>query len=91
MEISTGKPYIQFVRGNVKFRMFSEDVKEHELIWHKDEEDRLIKVITGEGWQFQFENEMPFEMKPGMLFHVPKETYHRIIKGLDILRIKIYE
>ena len=36
-------------------REFSSKVDEMELIWHRDKENRHIKVLEGNGWKFQFD------------------------------------
>ena len=36
-------------------RTFSADVDEMDLIWHADKENRIITVIEGNGWKFQFD------------------------------------
>ena len=47
---------------NSNIRIFSEDVDPMSLIWHEDQEDRTIEVIEGNGWKFQFEEALPFEL-----------------------------
>ena len=59
------------------------------LIWHEDQEDRTIKVIEGNGWKFQFDEKLPFELKKGDEFFIPQGYLHRVIKGHDKLTIKI--
>ena len=39
-------------------RTFDEDVAEEEMVWHRDKRDRTITVLEGEGWMFQFDNQM---------------------------------
>lgn len=89
--LSTGKPYTEQKRFDYILRTFNEDIEEHELVWHRDKKNRLISVITSNGWSFQFDDELPFELKDGMIFLIPKETYHRVIKGFGSLAIKIRE
>ena len=48
------KPYLD----NSNIRTFSKDVDPMDLIWHKDNEDRNIEILEGEGWKFQFDNEL---------------------------------
>jgi len=48
-------------------------------------------VLTGEGWKVQMDNQLPKEIKRGDEFFIPKETYHRIIKGTTDLVVKIIE
>lgn len=78
-------PYID--KNNI--RIFSKDVDPMSLIWHEDQEDRTIEVIEGNGWKFQFDEELPFELKKGNKFFIPKGNLHRVIKGKNNLKIKI--
>ena len=68
-------------------RTFDEDVAEEEMIWHRDKRDRTITVLEGEGWMFQFDNELPFIMEGK--FTIPMGVYHRVIKGDGDLKLKI--
>ena len=61
-------------------RTFDEDVAEEEMVWHRDKRDRVITVLQGEGWQFQFDNQMPVEIEEGDVIEIPKYSYHRLIK-----------
>ena len=72
-------------------RAFNHDVKDEELVWHRDENDRIVKVISGVNWKFQFDNELPMTMVVGKSFKIPKMTYHRIIKGEGRLILEIKE
>lgn len=87
------EPYTDIKLGaGVKLRAFDPsitDVKDY--VWHRDKEDRDIQVVDGDGWMFQFDNELPFCINKGDEFHVPKMVYHRIIPGSTQLRIKIDE
>ena len=70
-------------------RTFSKDVDEIDLIWHRDDEDREIEILEGKGWQFQRDNELPLELKEGDRIFIPRHQVHRIIKGIDDLKIEI--
>jgi len=72
-------------------REFSADVDEMELIWHEDREDRIVSVVEGNGWKFQFDEELPIEMKDGIDITIPKGVIHRVIKGKGPLRIKVFK
>ena len=61
-------------------RVFSHDVDDEELTWHRDAEDRTINVIEGSGWYLQLDDELPVELKPGSLHFVPTPTWHRVVK-----------
>ena len=72
-------------------REFSADVDEMDLIWHTDREDRIVHVLEGNNWKFQFDEQLPFEMIKGIDIVIPKGTIHRIIKGDGPLKIKVFK
>ena len=72
---------------NTSIREFGENIDSKELIWHKDKEDRIVEVLSNENWFFQMDNELPKKLE-GKVF-VPKETFHRVIKGTGNLSVKI--
>ena len=79
------------IKDNIFIRTFSTDVDEMDLIWHTDKENRFIKVLEGNGWQFQYDEELPFEMTEGLGFPVMKGQIHRVIKGLGPLKIELHK
>lgn len=86
------KPYQEVInKDNSRSREFKIDTDNHELVWHKDEKDRYVTILEGEGWQFQKDNELPSTLQKGDIIFIPKETYHRIIKGSSNLLINIKE
>ena len=70
-------------------RTFSADVDEMDLIWHADKENRIITVLEGNGWKFQFDEELPIEMTEGLSISILKGRLHRIIKGKGPLKINL--
>ena len=72
-------------------REFSANVDEMDLIWHEDREDRIVHVLEGNKWKFQFDEQLPFEMLDGIDIIIPKGIIHRIIKGDGPLKIKVYK
>jgi hypothetical protein len=72
-------------------RVFSQDVPEKELVWHRDKENRLVEVLEDTDWYFQMDNKLPIPLKKGVTFDIPKETFHRVIKGTTDLVILIEE
>jgi len=62
-------------------RIFDGSIDDRDLVWHRDENERHIKVLLGSGWNFQFDNHLPFELLQDMEFTIPCMMYHRIIKG----------
>ena len=79
------------IKDNIFIRTFSTDVDEMDLIWHTDKENRFIKVLEGNRWQFQYDEELPFEMTDGLGFPVMKGQIHRVIKGLGPLKIELHK
>ena len=81
-------PFKETSVGNNEYvREFSEHVDTHELEWHIDKEDRIVEVIENNGWQLQIDNQLPRLLEK--VIFIPKETYHRIIKGDGNLKVKI--
>jgi len=86
------KPYTQkkLSSGNL-IREFSSDTNSDELKWHRDENNRLIKVLNENDWLIQFENELPIQLIEGEYLHIPEKMFHRVIKGKSSLIIEIEE
>lgn len=80
-------PFKEKKTQNISIREFSGDVDSSELIWHKDKEDRIVEVLKNSDWMFQIDNELPKLLKDKLF--IPKETYHRVIKGNGDLVVKI--
>lgn len=68
-------------------RIFSKDIKQDQLVWHRDREDRVIEVVGRTDWQFQFDNQLPQPLKTKLF--IPEGVYHRLIKGKNTLKIKV--
>ena len=84
------KPYTNVYNSDGSFtRIFNEDVDESELVWHRDERDRKITVVSDTGWQIQFYNELPIDIN--RVTEIPKMVYHRLIKGDGALMIDMEE
>jgi hypothetical protein len=84
------KPYREEKKKDgVYRRVFSENTEDKELVWHRDREDRIVVPINESGWKLQMDNELPIELKPNMEYFIPKETFHRVIKGDKDLIINI--
>jgi hypothetical protein len=58
-----------------------------ELMWHRDNEDRIVEALHETDWLVQIDNELPTTLdKP---IFIPRHQYHRVIKGNGKLRVKI--
>jgi quercetin dioxygenase-like cupin family protein len=74
-------PFTETKKGKVLIREFSQDVDKMELIWHRDKEDRTITILESKGWKLQMDNTLPVVLEEGKSYNIPKNTYHRVIKG----------
>jgi len=82
------KPYQDQKKDGYIIREFKSSISERRLMWHRDKCDRIIEPIHTTDWKFQYDNQVPIPLSK--LF-IPKETYHRIIKGTGDLTLKIKE
>lgn len=81
-------PFKETALGDNRYiREFSTDIDSHELEWHIDKEDRIIETIENNGWKIQLDNQLPKPLNDKLF--IPKETYHRVIKGDGKLIVKI--
>jgi len=87
--IEQTNPYSEIRKHNLVVRTFSQNIDEDELVWHRDRKDREVTVLKETDWQFQFDNEIPQILKD--VIFIPKNTYHRVIKGTGELNIQIQE
>ena len=78
------KPYFDI---SDQARLFSQEIDESELMWHRDEEDREIISILKTDWKIQLENELPTDLNSSV--KIKAGEWHRLIKGNGNLEIKI--
>ena len=83
-------PYKETNQDDYVIREFSSKTSSFELVWHRDKEDRYVQAIGKTDWKFQLDNKPPEVLSENKLF-IPKETYHRLIKGSGELKVKIYK
>ena len=48
-------PYQDHIINETVTREFAADTDPMSLIWHEDQEDRIVEILVGNGWQFQFD------------------------------------
>jgi hypothetical protein len=68
-------------------REFDDSIDIVELMWHRDNEDRLIEALHDTDWLIQIDNELPITLNKPIF--IPRHQYHRVIKGNGKLRVKI--
>lgn len=87
-----GRPYRETrISESSILREFSSNVPDEELEWHMDRRDRVVTVIKGGGWKLQLESGLPFELVEGRSYSIPRESWHRVLRGGADLRIFIDE
>jgi hypothetical protein len=68
-------------------REFDENIDPVELMWHRDNEDRIVEALESTDWLVQLDDSLPIMLdKP---IFIPKHVYHRTIKGTGPLLVKI--
>lgn len=80
-------PFQEQKEKNYVIRTFSEGVEEDELVWHRDKEDRIVRSVGDTDWMIQIDNQLPKPLTE--MVYIPKNTYHRVIKGNGDLTVKI--
>jgi hypothetical protein len=89
---SMSLPFEEKLESETVFiRTFSQNAVSEEFVWHRDQEDRVIEVISGEGWKYQQENRLPIILIKGIKINVPKLIWHRVIKGKGDLIIRVHK
>lgn len=84
-------PFEEELRDNIIVRTFYPDVDSQELVWHQDLKDRIITVIKSGDWLFQKEDELPIKLVNRQTLFIPKNSWHRVIKGTSELIVEIEE
>ena len=86
---NTELPFNEVIKEKKRLRVFKENVDTDELKWHRDRENRKVKIIQSDGWELQMDDELPKLMNNGDTFIIPEGVYHRIIKGRGDLKVEI--
>jgi hypothetical protein len=82
-----GLPFKEKIENGYHIRTFTDDVEDSELVWHRDREDRIVESVGKTTWMLQMDGEIP-KIIEGKFF-IPKNTYHRVIKGNGNLTVKV--
>lgn len=82
------KPYKEKkIDFNEYIREFNKETLSEELVWHRDKEDRIIEPIGETNWLIQIDDQLPTLISKRVF--IPKEVWHRLIKGDGDLKIKL--
>ena len=68
---------------NRVMRYFSKDLADSELIWHRDRESRVVRMVEGKGWYLQLDGKLPKPIRLGESYRIPAGNWHRLIRRPD--------
>jgi hypothetical protein len=80
-------PFKEIIEDDISIRRFSNDIEPELLVWHRDQEDRIIEATHNTNWMFQKDNQLPIKFDKKIF--IKKMVWHRIIKGDGDLELKI--
>lgn len=84
------KPYIDHeVTDNWIIREFTENIDPIELMWHRDDEYRVVESLGKTDWMIQLDNQLPINITEQI--EIPRHAWHRLIKGSGNLTVKIHK
>ena len=90
VSLDSGKPYTDLeVTEDYTLRQFDESIDPIELLWHRDDEDRVVEIVGDTDWMLQLDNSLPTSLQERIF--IPRHEWHRVIKGTGILKLKIYK
>tara|TARA_S200002703_G_scaffold128534_1_gene115350 strand:- start:1073 stop:1351 length:279 start_codon:yes stop_codon:yes gene_type:complete len=88
--VDSGKPYTDLeVTSKYIIREFDQNIDPIELMWHRDDEDRVVEIIEETDWKLQLDNSLPTSLQERIF--IPRHKWHRVIKGTGTLKLKIYK
>lgn len=82
-------PFCEQIKDGWYHRIFKSELSDEDLKWHYDEEDRIMVATHETDWMFQHDNHLPFKIELYTSYFIPKGKYHRLIKGMGDLEVKI--
>jgi hypothetical protein len=77
------------ISENLVLREFTKSDVTDEQMWHRDAENRTVIVLESGGWSFQKDNDLPTQLTNHQEIFIPKETWHRVIQGEGVLKVKV--
>jgi hypothetical protein len=85
----SGKPYRDLeITNKYIIREFGDDIDPIELMWHRDDEDRIIEILEETDWSIQLDNQLPSSLNERIF--IKRHQWHRVVKGTGTLKLKIY-
>ena len=85
----SGKPYTDLeITDKYIIREFGDDIDPIELMWHRDDEDRIIEILGETDWSIQLDNQLPTSLNERIF--IKRHEWHRVVKGTGTLKLKIH-
>lgn len=81
----------RFTGPGTRIRRITRESISGELTWHRDETDRMVTVLESSDWRVQFDDQIPFSVKPGDRISISAKRWHRVIPGSGDLVLEIKE
>ena len=82
------QPYTDLeIKENQVIRRFDETVDPIELMWHRDDEDRIVESLDETDWMIQLDNQLPINLSSSV--KISRHEWHRLIKGSGNVTLKI--
>ena len=75
------------ITGTSSLRVFSTDLDQTDLVWHRDPETRIIEAVGDTDWKVQLEGGLPQSLTVPVT--VPVGEWHRLVKGAGEVTLKI--
>ena len=82
-------PFCEQIKDGWFYRTFKSDLEQEDLKWHYDDEHRIMVITHETDWKFQYDNQLPIDLKVDTSYVIPKGEFHRLIKGIGDLEVKI--
>ena len=77
------------ISSRLLLRECSRETPQDHLVWHRDKQDRVVRVVSGSGWKIQFDNNLPVDLLEGKSYRIQKNVFHRVIKGDSDLVVEV--
>jgi len=79
-----------YIYEDSRVRVFDKNSPDSFFHWHKDLHHRTVFVAEcSEGWWFQYDNQIPVELKESMVLEIPKQEYHILFKKFPVKDLKL--
>jgi len=87
--VNKNLPFTEKRTLNKSVRTFTESTNSDEFKWHQDDEDRFVIPLHSTDWYVQLDNQLPVKLVEGRGVYIPKDVWHRVIKGSGNLQVEI--